>query len=71
MPMHRILPDFVEKNHKMSTFVKEKNLLSTKGVVKEGKRFYANADKKLIKKVPAAKDLVNRTISLEYQVKTV
>ena len=40
MPMHRNLPDFVEMNHKNPTFVKDKNLTSTKGVAKEGKRFY-------------------------------
>ena len=36
MPMYRALPDFVERNHKNSTFIKEKDPTSTKGVVKEG-----------------------------------
>ena len=36
MPMYRNLPDFIEENHKNSTFIKDKNLTTVKGVLPEG-----------------------------------
>ena len=69
MPMHQTMPDFVEKNHRKSTFVKEKNQTSSKGVRPEAYRFMAKADPKLIKAVPNAKRHINRTIELEKKAK--
>ena len=65
MPMLRSMPDFIERNHRKSTFVKESNPMSTKGVHVDARRFMAKAEPALIKAVPDAKQLVNRTLALE------
>ena len=35
MPMYRNLPDFVDMNHDNPTFLKDKNVTTTKGVLTE------------------------------------
>ena len=65
MPMHKNMPDFVDKNHRNSTFVKERSPTSKKGVLAEGRSFMDKAQPSLIKAVPDAKQLVNRMINLE------
>ena len=59
MPMHRNLPNFVEKNHKNPTFLKE-NPRSEKGLEAEAIAFVRRPDSaNLIRKVPEAKLLIN------------
>ena len=58
--MHRDLPNFVEKNHRNPTFVKDKNLKSEKGLQAEAIPFFRRPDSAtLIRKVPDAKLLIN------------
>ena len=60
MPMHRNMPNFVDKNHKNPTFVKDKNLMSEKGLEAEAIPFVRRPDSAtLIKKVPDAKIFIN------------
>ena len=60
MPMHRDLPNFVDKNHKNPTFVKDKNLSLEKGIEAEAIPFFRRPDSAtLISKVPDAKIFIN------------